>query len=214
MAAALAILVLLPLGHASGQVLQEEVPLTDVLEVFLLDRDLVAMDAASGGQRTLRLRLDETVLWMGSQGRVGVAFTDQRALAVAVGSAAWQQEEWLLTEARPQRALLGDRVALFVTNRRVLGFTTSGNLIERSLGLRERVLAIRTGENVGVLVSDRRALGMSPGAGGFFEISIQLEERIEAVEAVSNMATVTSNRRVLIFRGPFGSWAERRRELR
>ncbi len=205
---------LLSPGSASGQVIPEEVPLADVLEVLAIDRDLLAVDARSGGQVSLRLRLDERLLWKASQGIVGVAFTDQRLLAVAVGSAAWQEEKWLRDEVRPETALLGDRVALAVTSRRVLGFTSASNLIEGNLGLRERVLAARTGENVAVLVTDRRALGMSPDAGGFFEIPIQLEERLEAVEAASNLVTVTTQRRVLIFRGPFGSWEEKRRQLR
>jgi hypothetical protein len=143
-----------------------------------------------------------------------MAFTNQRILAVAVGSAAWQREERFLEEVLPDAAFLGDRVALAITSQRLLGFTSAGNLIERSLGLRERVLVPRVGENVAVVVTDRRALGMSPQAGGFSEIRIQLEERIEAVEAASNLVTVTTNRRVLIFRGPTGSWGERRRQLR
>jgi hypothetical protein len=200
---------------AAAQLPGDEVPLADVLEVLLVDRDLLAVDARTGGQKALRLRLEETLLWKGSQGRVGVAFTDQRILAVASGSAAWQEASLMLDELLPARALLGDRVALAVTSRRVLGFDGgSGNLIESRLGLRERVLAPRTGENVAVLVTDRRALGLSPLIGGFFETPIQLEERLEAVEAGANLATVTTDRRVLIFRAPTGSWEERRRPLR
>jgi hypothetical protein len=201
-------------AHARAQTTPDEVPLADVVEVLFIDRDLVAVDAQGGGQTTQRLRLGEILLWKGSQGKVGMAFTDQRILAVASESAAWAREERLLDEVLPERALLGDRVALAATSRRVLGFTSAGNIIESSLGLRERVLVARTGENVAVLVTDRRALGVSPQAGGFFATPIQLEERVESVEAVSNLATVTTDRRVLIFRGPFGSWEERRRDLR
>lgn len=204
-------------GPGRGQVraTPDEVPLADVLAILQIDRDLVAVDARSGGQLAVRLRLPEEVLWTGSRGRVGVAFTDQRILAVATGSAAWQEENWFREETRPQAALLGDRVALVVTSRRLIGFDgETGNLLESRLGLRERVLAPRAGENVAVAVTDRRALGMSPQVGGFFETPILLEERLESVSAAANLATVTTNRRVLIFRGPFGSWEERRRELR
>lgn len=208
---------LLALLLATGAPAQQlgEVPLADVLEVLVLDRELLAVDARGGGQRTVRLRLDERVLWSGSRGRVGVVISDQRILAVATGSAAWQEEPRLRDEALPEQALLGDRVALVRTSRRVLGFDGgSGNLVEARLGVREQVRAERAGENAAVIVTDRRALGLSPFAGGFFEAPLDLAERLESVEAAANLATVTTNRRVLVFRAPSGSWEERRRRLR
>jgi hypothetical protein len=193
----------------------DEVPLADLLEVLVLDRQLVAIDARGGGQTEAPLRLGERVSWTGARGKVGVALTDQRILAVAVGSAAWQQAGRRRVETLPSEALMGDRVALVVTSHRAIGFDGgSGNLVESDLGIRERVQAVRTGENVAVVVTDRRALGLSPIAGGFFEAKIRLEERLESVDAGANLATVTTDRRVLIFRAPSGSWEERRRTLR
>ena len=75
------------------------------------------------------------------------------------------------------------------------------------------MLALRAGENVAVVVTDRRGLGLSSHAGGFFETPVQLKERLESVDATANVATVTTDRRVLIFRAPFASWEERRRKL-
>jgi hypothetical protein len=192
----------------------DEVPLADILEVLVLDGQLVAIDARGGGQKETPLRLDERVAWTGARGKIGVALTDQRILAVAAGSAAWQHVARRHQERLPSEALLGDRVALVVTSRRAVGFDGgSGNLVESSLGIRERVLAARTGENVAVVVTDRRALGLSPSVGGFFEAKIRLEERLESVDAGANLATVTTDARVLIFRAPSGSWEERRRTL-
>ncbi len=204
----------LPAEGRAQLVRPDEVPLADLLEILFIDRELLAIDARGGGQKPLRLRLGENLLWKGSQGSVGFAFTDQRILAVAVRSAAWQQEERLHGEIVPNRALFGDRVALAVTSRRVLGFSQAGNLIESSLGLREQVLAARVGENVAVVVTDRRALGLSPSVGGVFSFPIHLQERLESVDATATVATVTTQRRVLIFRAPFGSWEERNRKLR
>lgn len=192
----------------------DQVPLADLIEILFLDRELLAIDAAGGGQRALRLRLEEQLLWKGSQGKVGIAFTDQRILAVAVGSAAWAQENRQLHEVLPSSAWFGDRVILALTSRRLIGFTQAGNLIDISLGIREKVLAASVGENVAALVTDRRALGLSPTAGGFFTTPMHLEERLEAVESGANVSTVTTNRRLLIFRAPTGSWEERRRKLR
>ncbi|MEE2679522.1 MAG: hypothetical protein VX546_13155 [Myxococcota bacterium] len=202
-------------GTAAAAPPSLQVPLSDVLEVFLLDRDLIAVDAESGGQLSVPLRLKETLAWSGARGRVGVAITDQRILAAAVGSAAWQVAARQRGEVLPERALLGDRVALIVTSNRAIGFDGgSGNLVETSLGLRERVVDVAVGENAGVVVTDRRALGLSPVAGGFFPIKLDLEERIESVQASANLVNVTTNRRVLLFRTPTGTWEERIRRLR
>jgi hypothetical protein len=212
-AAALLAVLGLPAAPATAQI--GEVPLSDVLQVLVVDRELIAVDAIGGGQTTLRLRLGENVLWTGARGKVGVGLTDQRMLAVTTQSAAWQQLEYQRTERPLTSALLGDRVALMITARRAIGFDGgSGNLVETSLGLRESVLATRVGENVAVVVTDRRAFGVSPFAGGFFEINVLLHERLESVNADSNLVTVTTDRRVLIFRAPSGSWEERRRTLR
>lgn len=199
---------------AGAQVSFDEVPLADILEVMLVDRDLVAIDAQGGGQRSERLLLGESVLWMDSRGAVGVVLTDQRVLAVGVGSASWQEERYLRTESTPRDALLGDRVALVTTASRAIGFSSSsGNLIETRLGVHENVVARRVGENVGVIVTNRRALGLSPLVGGFFGVDLLLKERIESIDARANLVTLATDRRLLIFRSPTGSWEERRREL-
>ncbi len=192
-----------------------EVPLADVLEILVVDRELLAIDAAGGGQTVARLRLEESVLWKGARGKVGVIITDQRILAVATQSGSWQETDYGRTELRPESALLGERVALLITSERVLGFNGgSGSLVEYRLGPREKVVAARAGDNVGVVVTDRQALGLSPFLGGFFPTPIGIKDQIESVSAESNIATLTSGRRILIFRATTGTWEERARKLR
>jgi hypothetical protein len=189
------------------------VPLNDLLEVTFLGRDVVALDGA-GGQVTVRLNLSESVLWSGSRGTVGVVLTDERLLAVATGSAAWQEERYLRNEVRPVTALLGDRVALITTSQRVLGFSgTTRNVVEYRLTPRQVVRSVHVGENVGVVVTDRSALGLSPQTGDFSETKLQLHEQLESIDTRSTLATVRTNRRLLVFRAPSGTWSERRREL-
>jgi len=197
---------------ARAQNIPGEVPLADVLEVLVVDRELLAIDAAGGGQTVARLRLEETVLWKGARGKVGVIITDQRVLAVATQSGSWQEVDYGRTELRPKSALLGERVALAITSERVLGFNGgSGSLVEYRLGPREKIVAARAGENVGVVVTDRQALGLSPFLGGFFATPIGLKDQIESVSAESNIATLTGGRRILIFRATTGTWEERAR---
>lgn len=190
------------------------VPLEDVLQVQVLDGKLLAVDAEGGGETREDLHLDERVLWRRTRGRIGVVATNERLLAVAARSAAWQSERYRRGEAPPEGAALGDRVALAVTSRRVLGFDGgSGNLIEARLGPNEELLRTVVGANVAVAVTDRRALGLSPFRGGFFETDVRSGERIESLTADSNIATLRTDDRLLTFRAPHGSWGERRRGL-
>jgi hypothetical protein len=192
-----------------------DVPLGDLLQIVTTPRALLAVDARSGGDRREPLERGERVLWTGSRGLVGVALTDKRILAVASGSAAWQETHFRQGESAPYLAELGDRVALVATDRRVLGFDGgSGNLVEQELGPRERVIDTRVSANLALAVTDRRALGLSPFAGGFFTTALRLGESIEAFEASSDVATLTTSQRLLIFRGPTGTWSERHLELR
>ena len=186
-----------------------------VLQIVVTPRALFAVDAEGGGDNREALERGERVLWTASRGRVGVALTDRRVLAVAVRSAAWQETRYRRGESRPHLAELGDRVALVTTDRRILGFDGgSGNLIEESVGPREEVLDTRVGANLAVVVTSRRALGLSPFAGGFFTTDLRLGEAIEGFEAGSDVATLTTSQRLLVFRGRTGAWSERHLELR
>ena len=193
----------------------DEVPLEDVLSVQRIGRDLVAIGARGGGQRTLRLQIGERVLFQEARGRVGVVLTDRRVLAVTDRSAAWQEERYRNAESVSTEALLGDRVALVTTEQRVLGFDGgSGNIVEDTIGPREKLLWTGVGANVAVAVTDRRALGLSPLRGGFFPVSLRVGEQLESVTTEANLATVLTSRRLLIFRASSGSWEERNLPVR
>jgi len=193
----------------------ESGPLGDLLQIVTTPRALLALAAEGGGDRREALERGERVLWTGSRGLVGVAVTDKRILAVTTRSAAWQTTRFRRGESAPHVTALGDRVALVVTDRRLLGFDGgSGNLVETSLGLREAFRDARVSANLAVVVTDRRALGLSPFVGGFFEVALRLGESLEGLEAVSDVATVTTSQRLLIFRATSGSWSERLLELR
>ena len=193
----------------------DQVPLADLLEVLLIDRNLLAIDARHGGEISERLQLDESVLWLGARGKIGVAITTRRILAVATGSGSWQEASYQKSEQPPAAPVLGDRVAIVLTNRRAIGVDGgSGNLVEYRLLPKERVVVSQVGANVAVVVTDRSAFGLSPQKGGFFPVRLSAAERVESITASSNVATLTTDRRVLIFRTPTGTWEERSRDLR
>ncbi|HEY8153527.1 MAG TPA: hypothetical protein VII72_05300 [Myxococcota bacterium] len=202
-----------PGARAQG-VSSDEVPLAELLDVLIVDRDLLAISGRRGGQVTERLQLDESLLWLGARGKVGVAITTRRILSVATGSGSWQETTYLRGEQPPLAPILGDRVALVLTDRRALGVDGgSGNLVEYRLGPKERLIASQVGRNVAVCATERAALGLSPIKGGFFPVKLSAAERIEAIDTGANLATLTTNRRVLIFRTPTGTWEERNRNL-
>lgn len=194
----------------AGQRLPQS-PLADLLELVILKRELLAIDAESGGQTTQKLELGERVVWSASRGRVAVVLTDRRILAIGTRNASWQSERYRASEIPPSAAVLGDRVALILTNLRVLGFDGgSGNLIERTIGPHESILSSGVGENVVVVATDRRALGLSPFNGGFFETRLRLGEDLQSVSVLANHATLATSRRLLTFRASTGTWEERR----
>ena len=215
---AVALLLLAITPPASGQINRQapgEAAIEDVLQILLLERELIALDAVGGGGPRERLEIGEKLLWKASRGRVGVVMTDRRMLAVGVASGSWQEKRYRHGESPPRDALLGDRVAVWVTPKRVFGFDGgSGNLIVHSLGPHERLLRSQASANVAVLVTDRQALGFSPFVGGFSSTGIRVGEKLEEVQATGNFATVLTSRRLLTYRAPTGGWEERNRNLR
>lgn len=183
--------------------------LEDSLEILVLPREVAAVDAFGGGRISERLDLGEIVQYTDARGRIGIAITDRRILAVATRSGFWQATRIRRTERPPDGAVLGGRVAVLATEKRALGFVgTSSALVESSLGPREQVRDAAAGQNVAVLVTDRRALGVSAQSGGFFEAPLRVGEEILSLSARANHATLQTSNRLLIFRGPGGSWDE------
>jgi hypothetical protein len=211
---ALSLGTLAPLGTVAQPRLETS-PLSDLLQIIVRKREILAIDATSGSQREVDLERGERVVWHEARGAIAIALTDRRILAVAARSGSWQVERYRAGERPPPTGLLGDRVGLVVTSKRAIGFDGgSGNLIDEDLGPRESVLKSRAAENVAVVVTDRRALGISPFVGGFFPVDLRLSEQIEGLSAAANLATLATSHRLLTFRATTGSWEERRLDLR
>lgn len=189
--------------------------LEDSLEILVLPREVAAVDAFGGSRIAEPLELGEVVQWTDARGRIGIAITDRRVLAVSTRSGFWQTTSLRRTETPPHGALLGGRVAVLATQKRALGFIgSSSSLVESTLGPREWVRDSAAGQNVAVLVTDRRALGISAQSGGFFEVPLRVGEEIVSLSALVNHATLQTTSRLLIFRGPGGSWDEELPERR
>ena len=207
LAAALAALLL----AAAAAAREFNSPLSPLLEVQVVGRQLMAIDAETGGELAMRLERDETVLYTRSQGSVGVVVTDRRLLAAATRSGSWQEARYRNGEIAPVDVELGDRVALALMRTRAVGFDgTSHNIVESTIGPRERVVDTAVGPNVAMVVTDRRAIALSAQRGGFFEVSLRVGETFHSVTAFANHATLQTSQRLLIFRGPGATWEEKR----
>jgi len=206
-----ALLVLLLATPAFAEHDRGTVPLETRLQLMVLPHSVISIDPVTGGERSVPLELGERVLAYRTDGRVGFAISDRRILAIAVGAGSFQVARFGRGESLVAEPALGDRVALFVTTQRVIGFDGgSSNLVETRLGVRERVLDTAVGDSVAIVATSRRALALSPFRGGFFEVPLGLDERRTSLTASGDLATLTTVERILIFRAAFGSWEERR----
>ena len=199
---------------AAAQLRADEVPLEDLLSIVIVDREVMAFQARTGGRKRTRLLREENVLWKATRGNVAIVLTDQRVLAVATQSASWRERRWWRTETPPTGAVLGDRVALVLTGRRALAFDAStSRIVEYRIGPLERLRQTRVGDNTLVVLTNRLALGFSPRGGGFNSLEMQSGEKVEDVSAGSTMATITTDRRILVYKGTTGHWQIERRLL-
>ena len=190
---------------------ESDSPLSPLLEVQIVGREVLAIDSENGGQRSERLERGEAVLYTRSQGRVGVVVTDRRMLAISTGSGSFQVARYRNGEGLPADVELGDRVALAMMPSRAVGFDgNSHNIVESTIGPREKVLDTAVGPNVAMIVTDRRALGLSADRGGFFDLRLRVGEQFQSLSAFANHATLQTSQRLLIFRGPDAAWEERR----
>lgn len=191
----------------------DDLVLEDLITVQLVGRDLVAFDLEGSGRLVERLEIDERVLFTGARGRIALALTDRRALGATPRSSSWQAERYRVSESPVERAELSQGLALLVTGQRALAFF-DGSWAEEGIGPREQVVHAQVGPGAGVVVTDRRALGVSAQVGGFFATSLRVGEDVEQVDAVSSIVTITTSERTLLFKGTSARWIEHRRNLR
>ena len=190
------------------------VVLEDAIAVEILDREVVAFDLVGSGRLSTRLQKGEQVLFRGARGRVAVVLTTDRILGATPASSSWQVENYRVSEHPVAHAEISQSLAVVLTSQRALALFGTGNWTEESLGPRETVVDVTVGPGTAVVITNRRALGVSAQTGGFFEAKLRLDEQIEAVNAISGLATVTTSERTLLFKGPSGLWIEHTRPVR
>lgn len=191
----------------------DEIERVDVIAIERDGRELYAFDSLTGGRVTLQLDVAEEVLFQASRGRVGVVVTDRRALGVTPGRD-WLELRFRIDESPEGSVLVEDRLALLVSDRRALAFNGMDGWVEETFSPNEVATAVRVGTAVGVVTTNRRALGIAPRLRGFASEALQLREGLEAVTAQDTLATIRTARRILVFSAPRGTWTTQKRLLR
>jgi hypothetical protein len=180
----------------------------DAVDIQDLGDELLAIRDGSSPSR-IRLEGREKLLWSTAKGVVGVALTDRRFLAVSPTSSGWQQARLRPSDGRSPAAELAANVALLISPKRVLGFDgRSGLLTETPLTPQEVVLASGADEHVGVVVTNRRAIGWASGFGAPADHALTVHESFELLRVRSTTATVRTSKRVLIFGSSSGLWRD------
>lgn len=210
---ALALCFLPVFADAQVALFPDEVERVDVIAIERDGRDLYAFDALTGGRFSIRLEVGEEVRFEASRGRIGVVVTDRRALGAAPGRD-WGAFRFRLDEAPAETVLVEDRLALLVTDRRALAFNGSLGWIDETFAPSEFATAARVGAAVGVVATNRRALGIGPNRPAFASEALQVRETLESVATQDTLATLRSGRRILVFSAPRGTWSTQKRTLR
>ncbi len=208
-------LALAPAAPAAPPVVtQDEVVIEDQIALEVIDRDVYGFDAQGGGRNRFRLDLAEEVVAQGQRGYLAYLMTNQRVLALASGKGSWRELPLRIGESAHALAWIAPRVLVIATAQRILGFDSrSAFWLQVDVGPNETVTHVELGASTAVVVTDRRAYGLSPDAGGFFSIQLRLHEKIEQVTASATLGQIRTSQRILIFRSPSGVWSVEERPI-
>jgi hypothetical protein len=205
--AALALVVIAVAGLTIRSIHAETATL-DSIDIQDLGEELLAIRDGSAPSR-IRLEGGEKVSWFAARGVVGVALTDRRFLAVSPTSAGWRQARLRPSDGRSPQLQLAANVALLISPKRILGFDgPSGHLSESRLTPQEAVLTSGAKEHVGVVVTNRRAIGWASRFGAPTDHSFNVHESFESLRVLSKTATVRTTKRVLSFDSASGLWRD------
>lgn len=205
-----ALLALAPPAPDARATSDVESAIEDTVIVRVLDREVVGVDAVARGSSSLRLDPGERLLSHEARGRIGIVVTNRRLLGFSAKSG-WTERRLRIAESTPSRADVDARLALFLTSQRAIGF--DGHWREEVLSPQEAVQRSSLASSTALVVTNRRAMGLSPASGGFVSIPLRVHEDVEQARAVATLAEVTTSQRVLVFSAGDGTWTEELRTL-
>ena len=171
-----------PAGAQTRAPTDQGLQIEDRIDVLRVDRRILAVRAESGGVLEEKLRVDESLRILESDGVIGVAVTDERLLGVTTQSGSWQEIRLRKGESVPEEIHLAERLALVLLERRLLALTRGAGIwSELELFSGELPARIELDSGVGVCLTGRRAIAISSEGTGFVEVRLTPREEVEAV---------------------------------
>lgn len=156
------------------------------------------------------LETGEDILLSEEKGYVGAVVTNRRFLAISSLSGKWLSEPLEHGEENNADLKLGEKIAMLITDKRVIGFTFSGEgFVEYDLPFGSDIAAEDAGENFGIVAMRDRAVGLSSETGRFREMEYEVGETFESLEMATTLALVYTEDNIYSYRGSSGTWSIR-----
>jgi len=200
------LLMMVGLGLWPGHALTQEV-VTDQVSITSARGQLFGITAGEGIARQ-ELASGEDVLVVGTKGVTGYVQTTSRLLGFSGRLQRWidmnlsSAEEVLKWTVTPRMIIVQGRQAVY-------GFQSDlGRWKRDPWGAGETLVKSVVHENVGVLITNRRALGFSALTGGFFSQDLPSGNSIQDIQGNDNVVIIHLSGLMLVFRSGLAIWAE------
>jgi len=182
----------------------------DRVDLVEVDRHLIAVVGVGFAAVETDLEIGEYVIAMDAQGLVGVIATNFRLLAISSRATYFAELRYRIAEkpVDPNGLHVGTRVALVELHTRAVGFAPElGRWIEVGLGPNEYPRSFEVEENMGLVVTPRRAIGFSARSSGFVVTLLSPQEVVERASFGDASITLVLPHKILIFRLGDKIWA-------
>lgn len=180
----------------------------DYIDLQVIGKEIFAA-RSSGSTTSIRLEGREQITRLEARGRMGIALTDRRLLAVTQHSG-WQERRLHASDGVPA-LVVSPNTAVAITRRRILGVAAAGGGIDAvRFKSGEAVIARGAGELASAVVTDRRVLAFVHTGFGRREIELRAGEDFEELRVRDAAITVRTSRRLLVLDPFFGTWRAER----
>ncbi|MCG8551904.1 MAG: hypothetical protein MI799_15995 [Desulfobacterales bacterium] len=180
----------------------------DMVDIFEADGKIIAVIEGRNTQ-PLMLRSREILLQSMADGYLGGVLTNHRFLVISTSSGGWQALALRKGESEKAVTALSPCLALLVGKDRAVGFDARNDrFIETRLHIKDKLVTVKMGKKVAVVILSGHAYGLAAGASAFDEIRLRNRETTESVKITSGKAILQTSDRLLYFDASGASWRE------
>jgi hypothetical protein len=188
-----------------SQVWSQEV-LTDQVSITSARGQLFGITSREGIARQV-LASGEEVLVVEAKGLTGYVLTTRRLLGFSGRLQRWVEMN-LSSSEQVVTSTVTPRMIIVQGRDSVYGFQSDlGRWKRDSWGAGETLVESVIDENVGVVITNRRALGFSALTGGFFSQDLPSDNSIQRLEVNDNIVIIHLSGLMLVFRSGLAIWA-------